>query len=374
MMKKIFKILKSMVFIFLGVLGLLTLGVILFVNTAPQMGQKPHGEHLNLIKTSPNYGENEFVNLIETKMGSFSEMMRTIPDFIWSKNGEPSQSVPVKFGETLEVSPDTAAHITWYGHSAFLIEMEDRRILIDPMLGSTASPVFFGSKRFGYERPIPFEELTDIDAVILSHDHYDHLDYQTIKALKNEVGHFYTALGVGSHLKHWGVSEDKITELDWWEDVDFQGLKLVACPARHFSGRGLTDRNSTQWASWIISGTYQKIYFSGDGGYGPHFKEIGDKYGPFDLAMLECGQYNEAWEAIHMMPEQSVQAGIDVQGKLVMPIHWGAFKLSVHEWTDPIVRFKAASDKKGIPMIHPYIGERFLLGYEHPTEEWWKFN
>ena len=374
MMKKIFKILKSMVFIFLGVLGLLTLGVILFVNTAPQMGQKPHGEHLNLIKTSPNYGENEFVNLIETKMGSFSEMMRTIPDFIWSKNGEPSQSVPVKFGETLEVSRDTAAHITWYGHSAFLIEMEDRRILIDPMLGSTASPVFFGSKRFNYQRPIPLGELTSIDAVILSHDHYDHLDYQSIKTLKDEVGHFYTALGVGSHLKFWGVPEDKITELDWWEDADFQGLKLVACPARHFSGRGLTDRNSTQWASWIISGTYQKIYFSGDGGYGPHFKEIGDKYGPFDLAMLECGQYNEAWEAIHMMPEQSVQAGIDVQGKLVMPIHWGAFKLSVHEWTDPIVRYKAASDKKGIPMIHPYIGERFLLGYEHPTEEWWKFN
>ncbi len=372
MMKRVFKILKRMIFVILGTLGLLALGVVIFVNTAPQMGQKPKGDHLDLIKTSPNYGKNEFINLIETKMGSFSEMMSTIPDFIWTKNGEPSQPVPVKFGEVLTLSPDTAAHVTWYGHSAFLIEMEGKRILIDPMLSSTASPLPFGSKRFGYQRPIPLEELTKIDAVILSHDHYDHLDYPTIKALKEEVGHFYTALGVGSHLKRWGVAEEKITELDWWEGVGFKGLKLVACPARHFSGRGMTDRNCTQWASWIIKVSYQYIYFSGDSGYGPHFKEIGDKYGPFDLAMLECGQYNEAWEAIHMMPEQSVQAGIDVQSKLVMPIHWGAFKLSVHEWTDPIVRFKAASDKEGVPMIHPYIGERFLLGYEYPREEWWK--
>lgn len=356
---------------FLGLVGVLAIAIVIFVTTAPQLGQKPSGDHLEKIKVSSNYGDREFVNLIETKMGSFSEMMGTLPDFIWSKNGEPNGSVPVKFGENKEGSPDSLAHITWYGHSAFLIEMEDKRILIDPMLGATASPLAFGTKRFDYEQPIPIEELRDIDAVILSHDHYDHLDYSTIKKLKDEVGHFYTALGVGSHLRHWGVPDESITELDWWNEIDFYDLTFVACPARHFSGRGLTDRNSTQWASWVIKGKSQNIYFSGDGGYGPHFKEIGEKYGPFDLAMLECGQYNKAWEAIHMMPEQSVQAGIDVKGQLIMPIHWGAFKLSVHEWTDPIKRFKTASIEADIPMIHPFIGQRFLLGRDYPIEEWW---
>ena len=145
----------------------------------------------------------------------------------------------------------------------------------------------------------------------------------------------------------------------------------MACPARHFSGRGLTDRNATQWASWVIKGKYQSLYFSGDSGYGSHFKEIGQKWGPFDLAMMECGQYNEAWEAIHMMPEQSVQAGIEVRGQLLMPIHWGAFKLAVHEWTDPIQRFKASSDNQNVPMVHPFIGERFCLGIDVPQQEWW---
>ncbi len=361
-----------MFLIILSLITLLAAGIFVFVKSAPQFGQKPRGEDLERISQSPHYDEGKFANLIETKMGSIGAMMATLPDFLFGKNGSPDAPLPVKFGENGQLAADSLCFVTWYGHSAFLMEMEGKRILIDPMLGETAAPTSFGSSRFDYEKPIPIEELTDIDAVILSHDHYDHLDYKSILALKDEVGHFYTALGVGSHLKHWGVTADKITELDWWQSAHLDSIELVACPARHFSGRGLTDRDATQWASWVIKGSHQKLYFSGDGGYGPHFKEIGEKYGPFDLAMLECGQYNEAWQAIHMMPEESVQAGIDVQGRLIMPIHWGAFKLSVHEWTEPIKRFKAECERLAVPMVHPYIGERFALGRDHPQTEWWQ--
>ena len=360
-----------MIIVLLVIAVSLATGGFIFIKSSPQFGQPPQGKDLERIKKSPNYGDGSFVNLIETKMGSFSEMMSTMPDFFFGKNQQPADSLPVKFSERSQALTDSTCHITWYGHSAFLIEMDGQRILIDPMLCKTASPVPFGSTRFPYKEPIPIEELTDIDILILSHDHYDHLDYPSIKKLKDEVGHFYTALGVGSHLREWGVAAEKITEMDWWDEAEAGDLKLAACPARHFSGRGLTDRNATQWASWVIHGQNQKIYFSGDSGYGPHFEEIGAEYGPFDLAMLECGQYNKAWEAIHMMPEQSVQAGKDVQADLIMPIHWGAFKLSVHEWTEPIRLFKAASNKLQLPMVHPYIGERFTLGEDFPREEWW---
>ena len=371
MIKKIAKAFMYLIVSILGIVVVFTIAVIIFVKTSPQIGQKPKGEHLKEIKKSPNYGDKAFDNQIETKMGGFREMMGTMPDFFFGKNQSPVDSLPVKFGENGQAAVDSISSVTWFGHSAFLVEMEGKRILIDPMLGEVAAPISFGSKRYPYKKPIPVEELKNIDAVILSHDHYDHLDYPTIMQIKDEVGHFYMALGVGSHFESWGISKEKITELDWWDSVEYKGLKLVACPARHFSGRGLTDRNATQWASWVIQGEYQKLYFSGDSGYGPHFKEIGDKYGPFDLAMMECGQYNEAWEAIHMMPEQSVQAGIDVKGKLLMPIHWGAFKLSVHEWTDPILRFKAESERLKTPIIHPVIGERFSLGSSYPQEAWW---
>ena len=226
-------------------------------------------------------------------------------------------------------------------------------------------------KRFAYDKPIPLDKIDDIDVVVISHDHYDHLDYPTILMLKDKAHLFITPKGVGSHLRYWGVSPDKVRELDWWEQTTFKEIEFVACPARHFSGRGLTDRNATQWASWAILGKHQRLYFSGDGGYGPHFKTIGEKYGPFDLAMLECGQYNTAWADIHMMPEESVQAGIDVKGKLLMPIHWGAFRLAVHEWTDPIDRFKSTCQQENIDYIHPIIGERVVLGQAYQNTEWW---
>lgn len=371
-MKRIIKVVKRIFLFLLALVALFTLAVVIFVNVAPQIGNAPEGKDLERISSSEHFEEGIFINETETTVGDFWSLLGTMSEYMSLENGSPADTLPVKFGEDQRMAEDTLLFVTWYGHSAFLFEMDGHRILIDPMLSEYAAPVSFGSKRFPYEKPIPIEELTDIDALILSHDHYDHLDYETVLQLQEEVGHFYTALGVGSHLKSWGISEEKITELDWWETDSLGDLAFTATPARHFSGRGLTDRNATLWASWVIESPHHNIYFSGDGGYGEHFSEIGNKYGPFDIAFMECGQYNEAWGDIHMMPEESVQAGVDVKGKLLMPIHWGAFQLAIHEWTDPIERFKTASDSLNAPIIHPYIGERFCVGVDQPREPWWE--
>lgn len=371
-MKLFRKILKRTLQTLVGLIILLMVSVVIFVNIAPQIGQAPEGADLQRIQQSSNYGEDGFVNLIETYQASFWKSMKTLPDMFFKANLNPSESLPVKYDDGNEDEIDTVSYVTWYGHSAFLIEMDGQRILIDPMLGEFAAPISLGANRYANDEEVPLNEIGDIDILILSHDHYDHLDYATIMELKGKVGHYYTALGVGSHLKSWGIPESKITELDWWEKAETGPITLVATPSRHFSGRGLTDNCATQWASWVISGQHQNLYFSGDGGYGDHFKEIGEKYGPFDFAMMECGQYNEAWPDIHLMPEKSVQAGMEVKANLLMPIHWGAFTLGVHEWTEPVNRFTAEAKSLGVPVVHPYIGERFGVGVDYPRERWWE--
>ncbi|MCL4138462.1 UNVERIFIED_CONTAM: hypothetical protein GTU68_034280 [Idotea baltica] len=230
-----------------------------------------------------------------------------------------------------------------------------------------------GSKRYSKELPINIEQLPAIDLVLFSHDHYDHLDYQSILLLKDKVKQFYVPLGLGAHLEKWGVSPERIKELDWWEEANFEGLQLACTPARHFSGRGLGDRFTTLWASWVIKGKYDNIYFSGDSGYGPHFKEIGEKYGPFNFSMMECGQYNERWDNIHMMPEETVQASIDIKAKQMMPIHWGAFTLAMHPWQESVERATAAAEKMNVKMVLPQIGQTISINEEPlPTERWWE--
>lgn len=357
-------------------IGLMTLGVgiTMFVSFAPQFGAKPSGEHLQRIKQSPNFQDGQFVNGIETKMDySLSNMYKMMKEFITATNTAPKKPLPVRFEEnSTEEIADSLIYVTWFGHSAFLLEMEGKRILLDPMFGPASSPVSFTSHRFPYEKPIDLDQFTQIDAVIISHDHYDHLDYPSIVHLNKEVGHFFVPLGVGSHLVHWGVAPEKITELDWWESATLDHLSFTGTPARHFSGRGIRDSKKTLWASWVLQGKNNKIYFSGDSGYGPHFKAIGEKFGPFDFVMMECGQYNEKWEAIHMMPEQSAQAAIDVKAKLVMPIHWGAFSLAPHVWTEPITRLLKAADTQNIPVIYPMIGQHFAIGDAISKDKWWE--
>lgn len=373
-MRKFFKFLLKMLLVIVVPILLLGVGVVIFVNTAPQFGQVPKGKDLERIQQSKNFKEGKFINLIDTQVGTVKAMLSVLPDYFSLKNGSPSKALPTAFEKETKSVADSNVYVTWYGHSAFLFEIGQKRILIDPMFGPVAAPVNFGAKRFPYEEEIPMDQFKNIDAVIISHDHYDHLDYPSILQLKSEVKYFYTPLGVGSHLKKWGVDPEKIIELDWWENAQLDDIKIVACPSRHFSGRGLTDQYATQWASYVLKSTHANIYFSGDGGYGPHFKEIGEQYGPFDFAMLECGQYNKAWGDIHMMPEESVQAGIDVMGQTIMPIHWGAFELAIHSWTDPIERFSKTAQELGVPFIQPIIGQRFSIHEMPKTTAWWQLD
>jgi L-ascorbate metabolism protein UlaG (beta-lactamase superfamily) len=269
---------------------------------------------------------------------------------------------------------DGVAAIAWFGHTSLLIKIHGKVFLTDPVfVGQRASLVsFMGPKRFPYTHYTSLDELPLIDAVLLSHDHYDHLDYETILNLKNTVKRFIAPLGVGSHLERWGVPADHISEFDWWDAFAFdENINLICAPSRHFSGRKLTGRNTSLWCSWIISGRQQRIYFGADSGYSPSFKEIGDRYGPFDLCLLECGAYSEYWPAIHMMPEETVQANLDLHGRKLMPVHWAKFNLSLHSWKEPVTRLRRQAAVKGVDIISPRIGEIIEVGHPFQQEEWW---
>jgi L-ascorbate metabolism protein UlaG (beta-lactamase superfamily) len=288
-------------------------------------------------------------------------------------NSEPDFDVEILKVDSLDlVKSKPINKAIWFGHSAVLMQLIGKNILFDPMLGDAPAPhPMLGPSRYYDELPIEIEELPIIDYIFISHDHYDHLDMGSIEKLDSKTKAFYVPIGVGAHLKEWGVAEDKIHEMAWWQEVESEGLLIAFAPARHFAGRGFS-RNTTLWGSWIVKADSQSIYFSGDGGYGPHFKAIGEKYGPFDFAMLECGQYNEKWAQIHMMPEETAQAGIDISAEVIMPIHWGSFTLAPHAWTDPVVRVQAEAKKLNLPMTTPKIGEIIYLdGFKYPMEEWW---
>jgi L-ascorbate metabolism protein UlaG (beta-lactamase superfamily) len=373
-MKKPIKIALSL----LGFVLLLTMvaGCSL-LNLSPQFGAESKGARLDKIKKSPNYSQGEFQNPVETSMDiGFKGYVKLISTRLFGETDDqrPAWEIPVhKIDRSrFDTVQDTATVVTWLGHSAFLIEIDGKRLLLDPMLGDIASPIsFIGPRRFS-ALPIAVEELPRIDAILISHDHYDHLDYGSVQQLAEKTGHFYVALGVGAHLERWGVPAAKITEMDWWEETTFQGLRFAATPSRHFSGRGLTDRMATLWTSWVIQGREDRIFFSGDSGYFDGFREIGDKYGPFDITLMECGQYNELWPNIHMMPEQTVQAHLDLKGKLLMPIHWGTFALAMHPWTEPIERATKKARELQVPITTPHIGEAVILHQKVPKQDWWR--
>ncbi|MET2984785.1 MBL fold metallo-hydrolase [Aureibaculum conchae] len=357
---------------------ILIVAYLLFVNFYPTFGGDVSKELQAEYATSPQYDKDQFVNTNRVNMDlSFLETVSLARKFFFTKvkNGRPKQDISVtKIDSSNIANYGSPTRFVWFGHSSFLIQMNHKNILIDPMFSDVPAPhSLLGAKRFNAELPIELQKLPKIDAVLLSHDHYDHLDYESIQLLKDKVGMFYTPLGVGVHLEAWGVSKEKIIELDWWQEIMFDDLKFVCTPARHFSGRKFTNRQSTLWSSWVIQSDTENIFFSGDSGYDTHFKEIGTKYGPFDFAMLECGQYNEMWPDIHMYPEETAQVGIDVQAKIIMPIHWGAFKLAMHSWTDPVERVTKKANELNIPLITPKIGEAFLLNDENVEyQDWWQ--
>jgi len=349
-----------------------------FTNFYPSFGGDVSKQQKLIYQESEQFKNGKFNNTNPVpKDLSFSETVQLAYTFFTTTvpNGRPKSDLKVnKIDSTNIADYQGNARMIWFGHSSFLLQIDSKTILIDPMFDKVAAPLpLLGGNRFNEEFPLEIEKLPNIDAVIFSHDHYDHLDYESVLKIKDKTDHFYVPLGISTHLKAWGIPANKITELDWWQDTQLEGLKLVCTPAQHFSGRKLNNSQSTLWSSWVIQSKTENIYFSGDSGYATHFKEIGEKYGPFDLALMECGQYNDMWSDIHMMPEETAQAGIDVQAKKIMPIHWAGFKLALHEWTDPIKRVTKKAEELNLEVITPRIGEEIIVKDSiNAYTNWWE--
>ncbi|USB33067.1 MBL fold metallo-hydrolase [Paenibacillus sp. YPG26] len=354
---------------------ILTMMVYLYILLHPVFGGRPSQSSREHIHRSKNRAAGRFVNQLETSVSSsLSANLSILYDMIAGGPGRRPRHPLNVVSYSPAAQPASEPRVTWFGHSALLLELDGKRIFLDPMLGRSPSPTSIaGGKRYSNKLPCEAEDFPELDAVILSHDHYDHLDYATILKLRNKVRRFFVPLGVSAHLERWGISPERIEELDWWEETDFEGIRLACTPARHFSGRSLT-RNTTLWCSWVLHGQQARIFYSGDSGYGPHFAEIGTEYGPFDLTLMECGQYDQRWASIHMMPEETVQAHLDVRGAVMMPIHWAAFTLALHPWTEPVERARSEAARREVKIITPRIGETVRVGgqQEHIGTAWWR--
>ena len=262
--------------------------------------------------------------------------------------------------------------VTWFGHSSVLLQLEGVNILIDPMFSQRSSPVQFAGPRRFSQPSVSISGLPRIDAVLLTHDHYDHLDKGTVKALAPKAERFIVSRGVERHLRRWGVDAGRITSLKWWESAFAGETEIVCTPSRHFSGRGLTDQNTVQWCSFVLRSGRHSVFISGDGSIGAHFDEIGKRFGGFDLALMECGQYNRSWHYSHLYPEESVSAAKRAGVRLAMPVHWGAFVLSDHGWDDPPERFCNEAAKQGLEVITPRLCETVCIGGAPETGRWWR--
>ncbi len=325
---------------------------------------------------SDHFNGKIFLNPVPTEMMATSTAFRLLPKMMaGGAHREPRKRLPdFKVDDHLLAQPPSKAlRITWLGHSSLLVELEGRRFLTDPLWYNRVSPFkYLGPKRF-FPNPLPLHRLPHIDFILLSHDHYDHMDKRSLLHLLKERIPVVTMLGVGKRLLEWGASPSLITEMDWWDEHSpVEGFTVTATPSRHFSGRWLNDRFSTLWGAFAIKAGTQNIFFGADSGYYDGFTEIGQRLGPFDVAMLETGAYNEAWFNIHMGPESAVQASIDVQANVMMPIHWGTFALAFHPWKEPIERVLQEAALKGVKVFSPGPGESRLVNGEAYCNEWWK--
>jgi L-ascorbate metabolism protein UlaG (beta-lactamase superfamily) len=361
-----------------SIVGALLVAVVAFTSISPQMGGTPTKADKARYAQSGHYQDGEFVNLLPTRELTGGSMAKVMWQFMFGKDkrATPAGPLPLQPLDSLRIVRKTPEQlrVTWFGHSASLVELAGKNILLDPMLSIEMGPVSWATpNRYNPTLAIRPEQLPAIDAVVISHDHYDHLDYQTIRKIKDKVANFYVPLGIGPHLRRWGVAEVRIHEMNWGDSVRLGDITVRCTPSRHFSGRGLTNRNSTLWSSWVLQAPTKRVFYTGDGGYGPHFAAIGAAYGPFDIALVECGQYNPSWAEIHMMPEQSVQAARDVQARVMLPVHWGAFTESLHAWDEPIERATAAAMRLHQPLTTPRLGETLTVdGGALPATAWWK--
>lgn len=349
---------------------LLLVIIIYIILHLPVFGKLPEGERLEKLKALANYGNGALENLSPTPTKpddvSWFQMLSKVAK--GNEKGTPPKAIrPL----VPDFSVSETLKITWFGHSSYLLQVDGVNLLVDPVFSARTSPFqFLGTKNFAGTDFITIDELPPLDIVLLTHDHYDHLDYNSILKLQGKTKHFVTSLGVGSHLERWGIKPDQFTELAWGQATELMGLHFTAAPARHFTGRKF-KRNQTLWSSFVLKTKEHKLYLGGDSGYDTHFKTIGQAHGPFDLAILECGQYNEMWPYIHMFPEDVVQAGIDLGAERIMPVHWGKFKLAIHDWDDPIKRVVKKATELEVELVTPQLGQSFGLA-DKPKSPWWE--
>jgi L-ascorbate metabolism protein UlaG (beta-lactamase superfamily) len=338
-------------------------------------GKSPSGERLIRIAKSPNYRDGQFQNIEPTSVNPNNvSVFKLLRDFLNKpKSVKPGREIPNVKTDLLRMNTDKTA-VVWFGHSSYMISSKDFHVLVDPVFSGYASPVkLFGKTFKGSDNYNP-EDFPPIDVLIISHDHYDHLDFRTLVRIDAKVKKIIAPLGVGEHLEYWGINKNKIVEMDWWEAVSINSdIEITATPARHFSGRGIA-RSKTLWSSYVIKIHGHKIFLGGDSGYDRQFKEIGERFGGFDLALLECGQYGDDWPQIHMHPEDTVQAAKDLNAQIVFPVHWAKFVLANHAWNDPIKRLVLASEAARQKFVSPLIGQPYIIGEEHQQVYWWKFD
>ena len=366
------RLIRPMLYVLL-VLFVLAAGVWVFMQTAV-FGANATDDRLARINQSKNYRDGAFQNVAPTDVmrreASYWGLM--LDNFRRPADVTPTYLLP-SVKTNLNALPDTGTSVVWFGHSSYLIHSQSVTVLVDPVLDGNASPVALFGKAFPGTNVYTAAAMPPVDVLVLTHDHYDHLDYPTLLALRDRVTRVVCPLGVGAHLERWGYDPTRITELDWTETVTIsEGLSLTAVPARHFSGRGFR-RGGTLWAAYVLDLNAQRIFLGGDSGYGPHVKSIGEQYGPFDLALLECGQYGRDWPSIHMFPAEVAQAARDLRAKVLLPVHWGKFALALHPWREPIRQLtQAVAPTDSFTLTTPRIGQPVVLGGTLPQERWWE--
>lgn len=341
-----------------------------------QFGKRPTGSRLETIQNSPNYKNNSFQNLNHTPdLTEGATFFSVLKEFLFNKNEfkKPNQSIPTEKTNLLDLHP-TENVVVWFGHSSYFIQMDGKKILVDPVLSSSASPLSFTNKAFEGTTIYSPEDFPEIDYLFISHDHWDHLDYKTIRKLKPKIKKVITGLGTGAHFEHWFFDSDKIIEKDWNEKITLEdGFEVHVVPARHFSGRTFT-RNKALWVSFVLQTPTSNLFLGGDSGYDSHFEEIGKQFGPFDMVFLENGQYDKSWKYIHMMPNEVLQAAIDLKAKALFPVHSSKFVLANHNWNEPLSKISELAENANMKLITPLIGEKTEIYSEKVFPKWWEFS